>query len=108
VFIEDVDRLKFDEMENCKKKLQKGSFIISILNLSIGNTVLLRGMRIEVMRMTKCLIEMLTTQERHKSHTCALSFLTDSVCVGSFDHRSEVPTPVGISQLLPIGGPRPP
>jgi hypothetical protein len=35
------------------------------------------------LKMSKCLIDMLTAQERHKSHTCALSFLTVSVCVRS-------------------------
>jgi hypothetical protein len=47
------------------------------------------------LKMSKCLIEILTTQERCKTYTCALSFLTDSVCVGSSDpcwkllHRSD-------------------
>jgi hypothetical protein len=43
------------------------------------------------MKMSKCLIEMLTTQERHKAHTCALSFLTDLVCVGSSDPCRKLP-----------------
>jgi hypothetical protein len=36
-------------------------YLFSILNLSIGNTVLLRGMRMDRLKMSKCLIEMLTT-----------------------------------------------
>jgi hypothetical protein len=46
-------------------------YLFSIWNLSIGNTVLLGGMRMDSLKMPKCLIEMLTTQERKKiTHLC--------------------------------------
>jgi hypothetical protein len=58
------------------------------------------------MKVSKCLFEMLTIKERHKSHTCAPNFLTVSVCVGSSDPRLEVPTLVGRSGILLTRGPR--
>jgi hypothetical protein len=45
--------------------LEKGLLIFSILNLSIGNTVLLKGMRMDSMKVSKCLFEMLTIKKRH-------------------------------------------
>jgi hypothetical protein len=55
--------------------LKEDLLIVSILNLSIGNTVLLRGMRIDSMKVSKCLNEILTSYERHKSHTCIFGSL---------------------------------
>jgi hypothetical protein len=76
-----MDRLKFNEMKKSKKRcqiclkdgvgLKTRSFNISILNLSIGNTILLRGMRMDNMKVSKCLFEMLTIKERHRiTHLC--------------------------------------
>jgi hypothetical protein len=46
-------------------------YLFSILNLSIENTVLLREMWMDRLKISKCLIEMLTTQERYKiTHLC--------------------------------------
>jgi hypothetical protein len=75
--------------------LKEDLLIFYILNLSIINTVLLREMRMDSMKVSKCLFEPLKRDT--KSHTCAPSFLTVSVCVGSFNKGSEVPTPVGSS-----------
>jgi hypothetical protein len=36
------------------------------LNLSLENTVLLRGMRMDSMKVSKCLFKILTIKERHK------------------------------------------
>jgi len=44
----------------------------SILNLSLGNTVLLRGMRKDGLEMQKCLTAMLIILERHFAQTWAL------------------------------------
>jgi hypothetical protein len=46
--------------------LKEDLLIFFILNLSIGNTVLLRGMQMDSMKMSKCLFEMLTIREKHR------------------------------------------
>jgi hypothetical protein len=61
-----MNRLKFDEMKRARKdanlierqcwSLKEDLLLISILNLSIGNTVLLRGMRMDSLKMLKCII----------------------------------------------------
>jgi hypothetical protein len=58
-----MDGLKFNEI---KYSSEKDLYLFSILNLSIGNTILLRGMQRDDLNMSKCLIDMLTTQKRHK------------------------------------------
>jgi hypothetical protein len=64
--------------------LKEDLLLLSILNLSIGNTVLLRGIRMDSMKVLKCLFDTLTMKDRHRI----------TVCVGSSDQGSEVPTPV--------------
>jgi hypothetical protein len=68
-------------------------YLVCILNLSIENTVLLREMRMDSLKTSKCLIEMLTTQERYKiTHLYTLFSHRLSVCqkfqprVRSSDH----------------------
>jgi hypothetical protein len=76
-----MDRLKFNEIKKSKKKcqiclkdgvgLKKDLYSFYILNLSLENTILLRGMGIDSMKVSKCLFEMLTIKERHKiTHSC--------------------------------------
>jgi ABC-type maltose transport system permease subunit len=52
------------------------------------------------LKMSKCLIEILTILERYKSHTCASSFITILVYVGSYD-------PIGSWLIVPTRDPRP-
>lgn len=46
----------------------------------VGNTILLRGMWGIIWRWQKCLVETLTTQERHKIHTCTCSWEIMACC----------------------------
>jgi hypothetical protein len=51
--------------------LKEDLYLFYILNLSLGNTVLLRGMRMDSMKLSKCLFKMLTIKERYKiTHLC--------------------------------------
>jgi hypothetical protein len=51
--------------------LKEDLLLLSILNLSIEDTVLLRGMRMDSIKVSKCLFEMLTLKERHRiTHLC--------------------------------------
>jgi hypothetical protein len=103
-----MDRLKFNEMKKTKKRrqiclndgvgLRRRFLIFSIFNLSIENTVLLREMRMDSMKVSKCLFEMLTIKERYRiTHLCTLFFDCFSVgrkfrpCVGSSDTCRKFP-----------------
>jgi hypothetical protein len=46
--------------------LKEDLYLFYVLNLSLGNTLLLRRMRMDSMKVSKCLFEMLTIKERHK------------------------------------------
>jgi hypothetical protein len=48
--------------------LKEDLLIFSILKLGIGNTILLRGMRMDSMKVPKCFFEMLTIKERYRMH----------------------------------------
>jgi hypothetical protein len=76
-----MNNLKFNKIKRSKKKcqtclndgvgLKEDLLIFSILNFSIGNTVLLRGMRMNSIKVSKCLFEMLTIKERDIiTHLC--------------------------------------
>jgi hypothetical protein len=90
-----MNRLKFDKMKKRKKRHQfilkmalehkRRSFINFCFKFEYRKYHTIKGTQMDSLKMSKYLIEILTTQERHKSHTCALSSLTVSVCVGSSD-----------------------
>jgi hypothetical protein len=76
-----MDRLKFNEMKKSKKRreiflkdgvgLKRRSFNIFYFELSIENTVVLGGMRMDSMKVSKCIFEMLVIKERHRiTHLC--------------------------------------
>jgi hypothetical protein len=45
--------------------------LILYFEFELGNVVLLRGMRMDSMKLSKCLFKMLTIKERHKiTHLC--------------------------------------
>jgi hypothetical protein len=46
--------------------LKEDPYLFYILNLCLGNTVQLRGIRMDIMKVSKCLFEMLTIKEKHK------------------------------------------
>jgi hypothetical protein len=51
--------------------LKEDVYLFYILNLSLENTILLRGMRMDNMKVSKCLPVMLIIKERHKvTHLC--------------------------------------
>jgi hypothetical protein len=51
--------------------LKEDFYLFYILNLSFANTVLIRGMRMDSMKVSKCLFEMLTIKERYRiTHLC--------------------------------------
>jgi hypothetical protein len=51
--------------------LKEDLYLFYILSLSLGNTVLLRGMRMDSIKVSKYLFDMLTIKKRHKiTHLC--------------------------------------
>jgi hypothetical protein len=51
--------------------LKEDLLIFSIFNLSTENTVLIRVMRMDSMKVSKCLFKMLTIKDRHRiTHIC--------------------------------------
>jgi hypothetical protein len=95
-----MDRLKFNKMKKSKKRrqiclkdgveLKKRSLLILYFEFEFRkhHTVLLRGMRKDSMKVSKCLFDMLTIKERYKfTNLCAYFSDCFSVCVGSSDNH---------------------
>jgi hypothetical protein len=78
-----MNRLKFNEIKYLREKMPiymidddgaKKSLFIFYFEFEYRNHRTIKRDANGSLKMSKCLIEMPTTHERHKSHTCALSF----------------------------------